>query len=489
MNKKMKYMIVMLLLLLGFKAASEEPTNLTCFDTATIKKDLNELYTKLKASHYDLFVNVTQVQYDQWLVETQAQIKGCLNQQDVALLFQKFVSKGKVAHARIELPSGAYSEYQSNGGRFFPLYVKSDGRKMWVMENYSNNQKIKVGDEIASINGIKTTQLLHTLNAYLSADTDLMYGGFLEFYLGMLLWLEYGELTEFKLVVMQKESSFKVNVNAINLTEREQRSLAGPKSLKLGWERIADIKDAQIAYLRPGPFFNTEGQADDVWDNSLFKKFIEESFEHFSQKQPRALLIDLRNNPGGDNSFSDLMIGRFATKPFKFASKFQVKVSEAFKASNEKRLLNMPKEQVNENSTSVQYQKAYSRGVNGSIFEHNLPLNKPHKKNFVAPVYLLINRHSYSNAVAVAAMAQDYKFAQIIGEETSDLATTYGAMEHFQLTHTGIKVGFPKAFIVRPNGDKTVRGVVPDIKIETPVFESAEDPVLQQALAVIKTTL
>jgi C-terminal processing protease CtpA/Prc len=101
-------------------------------------------------------------------------------------------------------------------------------------------------------------------------------------------------------------------------------------------------------------------------------------------------------------------------------------------------------------------------------------------------VYLLVNRHSYSNAVMVAALAQDLGFATILGEETSDLATTYGAMEQLTLSRTGIVVGFPKALIVRPNGSRAARGVVPDVAIPTPLVESADDPVLQRALEIVR---
>lgn len=101
----------------------------------------------------------------------------------------------------------------------------------------------------------------------------------------------------------------------------------------------------------------------------------------------------------------------------------------------------------------------------------------------------MINRHSYSNAVLFAAIVQDYGFGKILGEETSDLATTYGAMEHFQLQHSKLKVGFPKAFIIRPSGDESIRGVVPDKIIRTPILESSKDSVLQQALEIVKKSI
>ena len=116
-----------------------------------------------------------------------------------------------------------------------------------------------------------------------------------------------------------------------------------------------------------------------------------------------------------------------------------------------------------------------------------MPMATPQQdERYTGQVFVLVNRHSYSNAVTVAATVQDYQFGTIIGEETSDLATTLGAMEHFELKHSQLKVGFPKAEIIRPNGNRDRRGVVPDILIQTPIVESSDDPVLKKAIQHIK---
>jgi hypothetical protein len=57
-------------------------------------------------------------------------------------------------------------------------------------------------------------------------------------------------------------------------------------------------------------------------------------------------------------------------------------------------------------------------------------------------------------------------------------------METFTLARSGLVVGLPKAYIVRPSGDLAPRGVVPDLAIETPIVEPVDDPVLQRALSI-----
>jgi C-terminal processing protease CtpA/Prc len=251
-----------------------------------------------------------------------------------------------------------------------------------------------------------------------------------------------------------------------------------------GNAREARLLEGGVAYLRPGPFYDNRPEAATPWDPTAFRAFIDAAFAKFIAGGASSVLIDLRDNPGGDNSFSDLMVAWFADRPFRFSPGFDIKVSEATVESNRKRLESLG---GNEDSTSTQLAAAYAGKPAGSRVMFRIPLVPPRNDGgFKGRVYLLVNRHSYSNTVLVAAIAQDYHFGTILGEETADLASTYGALEKFTLPLTGIEVSFPKARILRPNGDPQARGVVPDIAIATPLAAGSTDTVLEQALALVR---
>ncbi len=478
-----------LALLAAVSPVQAAETSKDCHSKQAVLADLNTLYETTQAAHYNLFFNTPKSDYDAHFERLSAQIDACMSTSDVQVLLQKFMSFGRIAHARIDLPTDDYIAYRDNGGALFPASLKSDGRNLWVSRNLSLNTDIQSGDRIVSINGVATETLLHTFRSLVSADTDRMFGGLLESYFNLLMWLEYGPVASFELVLQRADDTFNATVAGSAAETLEQRSEQAAPALQLGWERVANVRDHGIGYLRPGPFFNAEDPENALWDTHQFIAFIDAAFAQFKSAQVRALLIDLRDNPGGDNSFSDPMVAWFADRPFRFAATFRVKVSEAFKASNEARLATSQAHQDDPNNTSAQFHAAYQDKKPGEFFDHQLPLNTPRSDRLTAPVFLLINRHSYSNTVTVAAMAQDYGFATVLGEETTDLATTHGAMEQFTLPNTGIQVGFPKARIVRPSGDTEARGVVPDHAIATPLFEDTSDPVLRQALGYIEGRL
>jgi C-terminal processing protease CtpA/Prc len=249
--------------------------------------------------------------------------------------------------------------------------------------------------------------------------------------------------------------------------------------------RDAKLLDGHIAYLRPGPFYNVEAKTGaEEWDVSGFREFIDHAFDQFLAAGASRLIIDLRGNPGGDKLFSDVMVAWFAGRPFRFASQFKIKVSAETIAANSARIEH---DAAAAGPVSREFAELYARHGIGDLADFAIAETAPRAgKRFEGKVFVLIDRQSYSNAVAVAALVQDYRFGVIVGEATSDMATTYGAMEQFALDHTGLKVGYPKARIVRPNGDLRSRGVTPDIAIPVPIVQSPHDEELQHAIAIAR---
>lgn len=98
-----------------------------------------------------------------------------------------------------------------------------------------------------------------------------------------------------------------------------------------------------------------------------------------------------------------------------------------------------------------------------------------------------MNRRSFSNAVSVGAIIQDYGFGAVIGEATTDMTTTLGAMEPFTLPRTGLVAGYPKALIIRPNGDTHTHPLEPDVRLPGPRLGNQGDVMLDAAIAHVQS--
>ena len=464
--------------LLCTASANDDPQ---MYSAELLREDFAQLYETLKASHADLFVETSKADYDARFAEMRRQLDRPLPRDEVLRRFQEFVAYGRVAHARIDEAGTLFERHREAGGKYLPLALRLRAGRAFVSQY--NGDALQPGDEIMALNGVAIIDLLNTMRRHQSADTDYLAHTMLEWQFPRLLWQVYPDRDRFRIQFRRNGEVGEATLPTI--TQEQSRQWAEAQKddarLDLSWsEREFRWIDDDLAYLRPGPFYNVEGE--DLWDPAAFISFVDAAFEKLVDRETPALLIDLRDNPGGDAAFSDPMIAWFADRPFRFYSRFEVRVSQPAIEANAKRLAS-----GNSAGVSRQYAREYARRELGETFQMEMPMVEPREgPRYQGEVFVLINRHSFSNAATAAALIQDHGFATVLGEETADLATTLGAMEQFTLDHTGIAVGFPKARIVRAGGDETRRGVVPDVAIGTPLIESSDDPVLQQAVLLIR---
>jgi C-terminal processing protease CtpA/Prc len=457
------------------------------FPPDEIRADFDELYVRLAASHFDLYARRSKAEYDRLHARMRASFDRPLSADEVAIAFQPFLAYGRVAHARIDFPTAQFERYRAAGGRAFPLALRVVDDRTYVAENPSGVDAIVEGDELVAVDGEPGLRWLDRMTRPLSADTPYMARTMQEWSLPRLVYVAMGEVPSVTLRVRHADGRM-ANVvlpfrsRAEIAATRERR----PATFELSWEaRERRMLADRIAYLRPGPFYETDANAPSPWDPRGFGEFIDASFREFAAAGAQSLIVDLRDNPGGDNSFSDRLVEWIASRPFRFASAFRIRVSDAAIESNRRRMAKLGSDPT---GIGAAFDRAYAGHRSGDIVDFEIPVVAPRAgERFDGRVVVLVNRHTYSNAVTVAATVQDYGFGTILGEETADLATTYGAMEDFTLTRTGVKVGFPKARIVRPSGSNVERGVVPDVRIRTPVVAGAEDEVLARTLAWLRS--
>ncbi len=450
-----------------------------------LREDFDALYAGLRAAHVDLYAHRSQAEYDALHRRMRAELDTPLTTAEARVRFQRFAAFGRVAHARVEPPADAWETYRSGGGTAFPLFLRVVDGRVFVSDTVGEVAGVEAGDVLLAVDGQPVDAWLAPVRALISADNDHLRDTQLETRLPMLAWLAHGSHDRFALRV-RKADGREVDAVATARSRAEYATLMAARAprFELDWNaREARMLDGGIAYLRPGPFYDNRPEATSPWDNAAFLAFVDRAFAEFIDHDARTLLIDLRDNPGGDNAFSDPLLAWIADKPFRFSHRFEIRVSAQTTASNRRRLQDSGGDK---DSLSARFDVLYRDKPDGALVEFPIDWVQPRAgRRFEGRVFLLVNRHSYSNAVSVAAIVQDFGFGTVIGEETADLASTLGAMEQFALPRTGIEVGYPKARILRPNGDPRPRGVVPDIGIDTPIVAGTEDVVLQRALQAI----
>lgn len=465
-------------------AAQETATDseLPVFTPEQIRADFAFMYEGLQSANYDLYAFTARSEFDTRYDEFIEGFNQPMTKFDVEMAFQPFAALAHQAHTLVESDFSGFFAYLGEGGTMFPLDVAVEEGQMLVTANASGVIEIVPGDRIAAINGEKVADLLPRLTARLSAESPEFAYVLLEMYMPLVIWLELGR-ADVSSVAIEHANGTKEVYDLSATPEEEPESGNTEKSFSLDG-RDARMLTETVAYLRPGPFSNTDPGANSL-DTTRYLEFIDSAFEDFISNQAEHLILDLRDNSGGSNSFSDPVVAWFADRPFRFSSEFRVRVSPETTAANQARLDSHPDPS---NSISRSYAEFFASAENGQTVLFPIPEVEPRPApRFDGEIYVLVNRYSFSNAVTTAALIQDYGFGVIMGEQTVDMATTYGAMERFTLPNTGIVVAYPKALVVRPNGDDSAHPLSPDISLPSPRIRGATDVMLEAAIEHIES--
>lgn len=468
---------------LSLLAAAQEiatDNELPVFSPEQIRADFEFMYEGLQSANFDLYAFTERSEFETRYREFSEGFDQPITRFDAEMAFQKFAALAHQAHTRVESDFSGFFAHLAEGGTAFPLDVAVEEGQLLVTGNSSGVIEIVPGDRVAAIGGEQVSDLLPRLTAHLSAESPEFAYVLLESYMPLVIWLELGPAAVSSVTIDHANGTRGVYyLSAASDEEQDSGDTEQTYSLE---GRDARMLTETVAYLRPGPFSNTEPDANSL-DTTKYLEFIDTAFEDFIQNQAEHLILDLRDNPGGDNSFSDPVIAWFADRPFRFSSNFKVRVSPQTTAANQARLDSHPD---GSNSVSRLYAELFASAKDGQTVVFPIPEVKPRSDNrFDGEVYVLVNRCSFSNAVTAAALIQDYEFGVIMGEQTVDMATTYGAMERFNLPNTGIVVTYPKALIVRPNGKESAHPLSPDILLPSPRVRGATDVMLEAAIEQI----
>ena len=210
-------------------------------------------------------------------------------------------------------------------------------------------------------------------------------------------------------------------------------------------------------------------------DEAKFRTFIDDTFKTLGQKKTQNLVIDLRNNTGGDDAFSDYLVSYIANEPFKWCSNFSLKTSQLLKLDTK-----------NNRDLSNPYWQSVMNHPDGTKYDYSFELYQPQPKSrrFKGKVYVLINRQSHSQSAVTAAQIQDHGWATVVGEETAEYASLLASQFSYTLPETDIVVKISKGKITRINGSDAKRGVIPDIQIKDFLLDET-DEILDGVLEII----
>jgi C-terminal processing protease CtpA/Prc len=197
------------------------------------------------------------------------------------------------------------------------------------------------------------------------------------------------------------------------------------------------------------------------------------------------LLVDLRENGGGDDAFGDELLRYINQKPYRGWSGGELKRSAELR-SHDKAYYRVPFRWLPLHFFYSQ-ERMLHFGPRGSLTTWPPQPVKQRKKAepfFDGPVCVLIGPYTFSAAVIFADAVKTFRLATLVGEETGGHPNFFSEAYDFRLPRSGLLASISTVRWLRASGDSAdLTGVSPDIVVKTTAADirAGRDPVLERA--------
>lgn len=318
----------------------------------------------------------------------------------------------------------------ASGGVLFPFEVQvAPNLQLLIRSQLGGDKSPLAGARVLSINGANIDDVNTALLARVHGDTPAFRADLLSKRWWLYYWRMYGAPREFTIVLddaarttVQVPGSS--NMPATLATEAEFDRQFSFELLSCGAARLTVRSFA--------------------WDKQPFLDFTRDAFRRMREAGVRRLVIDLRDNGGGDDvMWIEGILPYIATQPYRWASTYRKRVVEGHRDEGEQ----------------------LGAVVSGSIDRWIAP-EPDNPLRYSGEVYVMIGGGTYSSAVLFANVVRDFGFGKLAGTGGSARADQSGGVQKALLPNSGLAVWSPRFILNRPSGASRPSYLEPDIAID-----------------------
>jgi hypothetical protein len=326
---------------------------------------------------------------------------------------------------------GEVRAHLAAGGRLFPYEMK-------VTTDCSLRVRAEPGARIdapndatiRTVNGLSARDLCEQMLARAHGDTRMFRADLVSRRFWFYYWKMFGAPSDFDIEIAGRDG-----VQHIAGSSRLPRLLADEKDFERQYHlQFVAGEDAAIVTL--GSF---------AWpDKQQFLDFTHEAFSKIHAAHSRTLIIDLRDNGGGDDvMWIEGVMPYIATKRYRTASRYRKRVVVADAAKHE----------------------AVGDVVDGEI-DTWFPSQPDNPLRFRGQLYVAVGAGTFSSAVSFVNVIQDFGFGRLAGVRGSVRIEQSGGARRTTLTHCGLIVVTPRFVLSRPSGARDPRLLTPDVDFD-----------------------
>lgn len=448
------------------------------FTPEQLIEDVDFYVKTLEEAHVNPYSNVSAAKFRAHAESIKSKIRqiGAMTQKEFWRLFAPLGASVGDSHT-VVMETRFFTKAEDDPTEYLPVHADYIDSKIVVTDSFAD-EKIEKGAVITAVNGVAAKELVRRLGDYQSGTqrekTNRAAGW---------LWIGAAEVLgrpdEFTLSLAGGKKVMVKGMKLPELLKRMQAARAASKpkttaaTAAAGSNSPIELKflDAETAYLNALTF---------EYDLEKYKTHLNDVFTQIKSAGVRNLIIDVRNNRGGNSALGYALIDMFNAKPLRgWASKWKRSVfyAEALKRGESP----LPE------SSIKKYLAARPGETLSSDFGTVTPGANPLR--FGGRVYVLSGAKTFSSGMMFLGDIKDNKLAKIVGEETDEPACMFGEMNLFWLPHSRLRVSLSVKSWTPPSGVcNGTRGIVPDVVVKKSVADylTQKDRILETALNLIK---
>jgi C-terminal processing protease CtpA/Prc len=384
------------------------------FSITQLKYDLTVLKDSLEILHPALYRYTPKHSLDSIFRVAYKRINKPMLLSEFYGIVAPLISKVGDIHTAIELPAD-YQNYLATKGNLFPFDVRIINEEVFIVSNNSSDSTIRVGSRISKINNELITKVLSKMESYFSSEgaNETFKLRRVEQRFAFHYQFVYGYFKQFEIECIEQEGK-KPNTKTVSAlpfsvirANRAKNQLLYPHLKPLfplpPYLTISLNEENQTAILSIKWFQNDVLQS----NGEQFKPFIDSAFMEINKANIKNLVIDIRNNGGGESENASYLYAYLTDKPFRFL--YGMETSQKT-YENEKKDV-----RYTFIKDTGKYRSADSSVKSSQFFGLNIQRPKPN--NFAGNLYVLIDGLTTSAAPQFASLIKLNKRGRLIGEE------------------------------------------------------------------------
>lgn len=421
-----------------------------------LAKDLAILKDNLEKIHAGLYTYSSKTQIDEWFAETQEHLKDSMSYIQFYELVAPLNSLIKNGHSFVALDR--FKEVY----KVFPIRLYRDKNAFYVLDSFEEKYKKLIGKEIVAIEGVPIIDIFNKLLQYQTRDGENLTFPTekLLYYFNLDYSLIYGAKDSYEIALAEATQKTSIRVesvwsNAIRFYDR-----VPPKDVIL-----FSIKDS-VAVLTVKTFEKSRLKKID------YKKLLGDIFHSLKTKNIKHLIVDVRNNGGGDAVPNQELISYLYDKEFilfknistitnQIEDKKYYKQEGVFWFNTLVRWFKLEK-------TATNYYRAKTKGTD---------LYFPKADNYKGKLYILTNGRSFSATGEFASFIKHHREAVFIGEEVggNQYQNTSGLSYYITLPHSKLRMFIPTVlWELNVAIQNDAHGVQPDYFVKNSITDELE---------------